>query len=407
MHWPRLTHKQMKERILAALAQNLDYRKHHVLGLPASYLDREEFYEDAPFLEDAPYLKALIENPNNIGCHTLAQGETAFAGTQALECELIALIAEEIFRAAPGQFDGYVASGGTEANLEAMWIYRNYFLREHGAKLSEIAVLHSADAHYSVAKGCDVLQLRPLCVPVDDATRAIAESKLRTALDAARDDGVKYLIVLLNMGTTMFGSVDDIDVAGNALDDGGWTYHIHIDGAFGGFIYPFMDANSRLTFANPRVTSIALDAHKMLQAPYGTGIFLIRKSFMRYVLTEEAGYIRGKDYTLIGSRSGANAIAIWMILRTHGSEGWKYKVSKLVARTARLCDRLDTLGIRYYRNPFMNMLAIRAKDIDAKTAEKFYLVPDTYDGAPSWWKIVVMDHVTQGALDAFLNELRR
>ncbi len=406
MYWERYTHKQMKERINAALADNLDYRKEYVLGLPASYLDREEFYADAPFLEDAPYLRALIENPNHIGCHTLARGEAAYVGTQAIEREVVELAAEQIFHGQPGEQDGYIASGGTEANLEAMWIYRNYFMREHGAQLSEIAVLHSEDSHYSVSKGCDLLHVQPIRVAVDSNTRLIVQHEAAQALTRARAEGVKYLIVLVNMGTTMFGSVDRVNELGETLENQGWMYHVHVDGAFGGFIYPFMDPANEMTFANPRITSIGLDAHKMLQAPYGTGIFLIRKGWMHHVCTEDARYIPGKDFTLIGSRSGANAIAAWMILRTHGSEGWKYKVSRLVDRCTRVCDRLDEFGIRYYRHPHMNILAIRAEDIDPEVAKRFYLVPDAYDRAPSWWKIVVMDHVTPGALDAFLTAVK-
>jgi hypothetical protein len=34
------------------------------------------------------------------------------------------------FKAEPGSFDGYIASGGTEANIQALWIYRNYFMNE-------------------------------------------------------------------------------------------------------------------------------------------------------------------------------------------------------------------------------------------------------------------------------------
>ena len=84
--------------------------------------------------------------------------------------------------------------------------------------------------------------------------------------------------------------------------------------------------NSKLTFNHPKINSFTLDGHKMLQSPYGTGIYMTRKGFMEYALTEEANYVKGKDYTLIGSRSGANAIAVWMIMRTYGSDGWKMKI---------------------------------------------------------------------------------
>ena len=89
---------------------------------------------------------------------------------------------------------------------------------------------------------------------------------------------------------------------------------------------------SRFTFQNPYLNSITADGHKMLQTPYGTGLFLIRKGYFDYVKTEEAQYIPGKDYTVSGSRSGANAISMWMILQIHGSEGWKYKMEMSVTK---------------------------------------------------------------------------
>ena len=143
----------------------------------------------------------------------------------------------------------------------------------------------------------------------------------------------------------------------------------------------------------------------MLQSPYGTGIYLTRKGFMEYALTEEANYVKGKDYTLIGSRSGANAIAVWMIMRTYGSEGWRSKIKNLLHKTNRLCDNLDDRGIEYFRNPNMNIVTIRSKHINKDIAKKYVLVPDTHDHEPNWYKIVVMDHVKQGVIDKFLFDI--
>lgn len=406
MYWKQLSHEQIKARIEQALDQNLNYRTNDVLGLPATFLDREEFYEDAPFLEDAPFMKALVENPNNIGCHTLSEGEHAFQGTQELERELIKLCAEQIFDGDPDAQDGYVASGGTEANIEAMWIYRNFFMQEHQAQLNEIGVIFSEDSHYSIPKGINLLQIQGCMIPVDMESRQMDPEVLQQRIEEAKASGVKYLIVYMNMATTMFGSVDDLDTLGPVLDNCGLPYKLHVDGAYGGFIYPFVHDKSNLTFQNPRISSFTLDAHKLLQAPYGTGIFLARKNLMHYVCTEEAQYVNGKDYTLIGSRSGANAIAVWMIMSIYGSEGWKYKISRLVERTSRVCTKLDKLGVRYFREPNMNIITIKAEDMPEQVAKKFYLVPDTHEGKPKWWKIVVMDHVSQGALDRFIEALK-
>ncbi len=127
MFWESYSHKQIKEKVFSALDKNLDYREKPVLGLPASYLDSEVFYDDAPFLKDAPFLSALIANPNHIGCHTLNDSEVAFEGTHQIEKELIDICAKQIFDGREEDFDGYVASGGTEANIQALWILKGYY----------------------------------------------------------------------------------------------------------------------------------------------------------------------------------------------------------------------------------------------------------------------------------------
>ena len=175
MYWEKLSHKEINDRVSEALAENTNYKADPILGVPATYLDEEEFYADAPFLEDAPYLRTLIANPNHIGCHTLEEkkGQGIFKGTQELERTLIKLIAEEIFQGEKDKQDGYVATGGTEANIEALWIYRNYFQKEFGAKSHEIGVLYSKDTHYSIPKGGNILDIKSIILDVNDDDRQI------------------------------------------------------------------------------------------------------------------------------------------------------------------------------------------------------------------------------------------
>jgi glutamate/tyrosine decarboxylase-like PLP-dependent enzyme len=402
MHWDKLSHKQIKERVQQALSENLDFRREDVLGLPGTFLDPEVFYSDAPFLKDAPYMQTMIANPNHIGCHTLGESEPAFPGTQAIERELIDICAQQIFSAEPGTYDGYVASGGTEANIEALWVLRNYYQREHQAGLDEIAIVYSEDTHYSIPKGANLLSLRSVILPVEEDSRQIQPDAMEEAVHQAQRAGVRYFILIMNMSTTMFGSVDDIEAASAVMDRREVEYRIHVDGAYGGFIYPFTRLDEKMTFKNPKINSFSLDAHKLVQSPYGTGICLMHKGMIQYALTDEARYVKGKDYTLVGSRSGANAIAVWMILMTYGSMGWKAKIQKLMDRTDRICENLDERGIRYYRHPAMNIVSIRAEDIPHKLAEQFLLVPDSHDKQAKWMKIVVMEHVTQGKIDKFL-----
>lgn len=406
MYWPKLTTDKIKSRVFDALNKNINYRKTLVLGVPGTYLDSEVFYDDAPFLENAPFLSTLIANPNHIGCHTTGEAEKVFKGTQELEREVIAICAEQIFSGTPGEQDGYVASGGTEANIQAMWIYRNYFMAEHKAQINEIGVIYSEDSHYSFSKGTNLLNLQPIVINVDKSTRAIELCDFKKKLDEAKQKGIRYFIVNMNLSTTMFGSVDDIDKITGLLIENKIVFKLHVDAAFGGFIYPFTNPQSSFAFKNPLITSITIDAHKMMQTPYGTGIFLIRKGFLQYVCTEEAQYVTGKDHTLCGSRSGANAVAVWMILHNYGSEGWKMKMQSLIDRTSELCEQLDKLNIEYYRNGFLNIVAIKGKHISKTIAEKYILVADTYNGEPQWWKIVMMPHITRGNIDSFINDLK-
>ena len=406
MYWKSVDRKELNERVNLALSKNSNYHKNDMLGIPGTYLDRKEFYPDASFLDDAPYLRTLVANPNHIGCHTLKKpGSPIFKGTQAIEKELISICAEEIFGASKNSIDGYVATGGTEANLEAMWIYRNYFKKEYNADLEQIGVLFSEDTHYSITKGCDLLQLNPIMLEVDQSTREIKLDLLQRQLQDAKNAGIKYFIVVLNLSTTMFGSVDEIEPIAELLQQEKLVFKIHLDAAFGGFIYPFTNPNSVHNFKNKLVSSISIDGHKMLQTPYGTGIFLIRKGFMQYVTNTYAQYVPGLDYTLCGSRSGANAIVIWMQLMNYGSKGWTDKMNELIERTNFVCNRLDEMGIEYYRNPFLNIVTINAQQISADVATKFELVADSYESRPLWWKIVVMDHVGYPVLNKFLQEV--
>lgn len=405
-HWKRLTHAEQDQRITTALRGNIDYRSQHCLGIPASRLDGQVFQDSAPFLKDAPLLRTYVQNPNHIGCHTLGESEPFFAGTQALEQEVIAILGEDLLHAEAGSCDGYVASGGTEANIQAAWMYRNLFIHQHGAQHGEIALLSSADTHYSVAKAANLLNLRWYQVPVEHTTRAIKENALDAAIQKAQEAGVRYFIVFANMATTMFGSVDDPDVYVAALQRAGAEFRMHADGAFGGFIYPVSAPDNKLDFRNPHISSVTLDAHKMLQAPYGTGIFLSRKGLMHHVYTEEAQYVAGMDITLSGSRSGANAIAVWMILATYGPFGYLEKINKLLYRTNWACRALDALGISYYRHPRMNIITLEAAGVPADIAARFGLVPDTHTGQPGWYKIVVMEHVEIEHLEAFVVAIR-
>ena len=405
IYWKKLSKEERNNKVQKALNANVNFSKDTSLGYPASKLDGKVFY-DADFLKDAPVLQTFVANPNHIGCHTLGDSESAFKGTHVLEKEVLDVLAVDVFKANPNEFDGYISPGGTEANIQAIWMYRNLFQYKNQATLAEIAILASEDTHYSIPKAANVLQLDWLKIPVAFENREIDALALEAIIVTAKENGKKYFIVVSNMGTTMFGSVDNPEVYTTILEKHHLDYKLHIDGAYGGFVYPFSNEKSIINFSNPKISSITIDAHKMLQSPYGTGVFICRKGLIENVLTKEAQYLEGMDLTLCGSRSGANAVAVWMILFTYGPHKWFEKVSVLQMRTQYLCSELDTLGIRYFREPHMNIVTIHSEFIPKTIAEKYDLVPETHNSENKWYKIVLMNHVEVQHLTIFIDELK-
>ena len=403
--WKKRSQAEIKKRVFNALDNNINYSEEYALGIPASYLDDKVFSQDESFLQDAPFISTMVRNPNHIGCHTNGTSESYFKGTHAIEKELIEICAVDILKGTPGEQDGYVASGGTEANLQAIWIYRNYFIKEKQAKREEICILSSSDSHYSMAKGANVFVLDLYKVPVNLDTREITMASVSESIAKAKADGKKYFIIVSNMMTTMFGSVDNVDIYVEALQANNCDFKIHIDGAFGGFYHPFTDKKSNLTFQNEHISSFTLDAHKMAQAPYGTGIFISRKGLIEYANTDEASYVEGEDCTLIGSRSGANAIAVWMILAKNGPFGWQEKIFILQKRTDWMCDELNQLNIDFYRNEHSNIITIRSSFLTETIAQEFGLVPDNHHN-PNWHKIVIMEHVTIEKLSPLIDAIK-
>jgi tyrosine decarboxylase / aspartate 1-decarboxylase len=403
--WKKKSQEEIKSHVFKALKLNVNYSTNNALGIPASYLDTKVFTQNTPFIKSAPYLSTLTQNPNHIGCHTIGNSESYFKGTQGIEKELLEICSVDILKGELGQQDGYVASGGTEANIQAIWIYRNFYLKEFTSSIDEICIICSDDSHYSMDKAANLLGIDIYKIKSDEERRTIVKESIESTILEAREQHKKYFIVICNMMTTMFGSIDDIDIYVDCLSALKCEFKIHVDGAFGGFYYPFSNKSSRLTFENTHISSFTLDAHKMAQAPYGTGIFIVRKGLIHYVNTEQATYVEGEDLTLIGSRSGANAIAVWMILAKHGPFGWQEKIFILQKRTEWMCNQLNQLNVEFYRNNYSNIIAIKGSFVNGKTARLFGLVPDSHL-APKWYKIVIMEHVTIEKLSSLIERLK-
>src|SRR5262249_26546021 len=159
------------------------------------------------------YALAMRINPNN---HALDGGPA----TSALERDVVGDLARMV--GYPASYLGHLTSGGTVANLEALWIAREM---QPGR-----AVAYSRQAHYVHARACDLLGVRAVAVPAD----ARGRMDLDALADCLRSENVGTVVA--TVGTTGLGAVDAVDEIVPLAR--AHRARVHADAASGGFFAP-------------------------------------------------------------------------------------------------------------------------------------------------------------------------
>ncbi|WIV65960.1 tyrosine decarboxylase MfnA [Natrialbaceae archaeon AArc-T1-2] len=184
---------------------------------------------------------------------------------------------------------GYVASGGTEANIQAVRISRNR------AETETPNVVMSESGHFSFRKAANLLGVELRVVPVDDDRRI----DLAAAQEAVDEETA---LVVGVAGSTEYGRVDPIPALGGVAEDVGALFHV--DAAWGGFVLPFTDHEWH--FSHAAVDTLTIDPHKMGQAAVPAGGLLVRDDDLLDELAVDTPYLESTSQaTLTGTRSGA------------------------------------------------------------------------------------------------------
>lgn len=172
----------------------------------------------------------------------------------------------------PATTRGLLTTGGSMATFGAVVSAREKLL---GAHLRDGVLYTSSQAHHCVAKAAKLAGILPdriRAIEVDDALRMRVD-RLADAIDADRKLGLVPFMVVSAAGTTNTGAVDPLKAIG-ALCKQQRLWH-HIDGAYGGFFNLCPELQSTLDGLSD-ADSLALDPHKGLFLPYGTGALLVR-----------------------------------------------------------------------------------------------------------------------------------
>ncbi len=247
----------------------------------------------------AAYVLAMSLNPNN---HALDGGRAS----SVMEFEAVAALAKMF---GWPQHLGHLTSGGTFANLEALWI-AGQLHREQGTGL---AVAASDQAHYTHARISGVLGLPFVSILTDNTGRM----DLNALEDALKTRGIGTVVATL--GTTALGAIDPLDRIVELQSRYG--FRLHADAAYGGYftLAANLGPETRAAFdAIPYADSLVVDPHKHGLQPYGCGCILFRNPTVGRFYKHDSPYtyftsrdLHLGEISLECSRAGASAVALW------------------------------------------------------------------------------------------------
>ncbi len=173
-------------------------------------------------------------------------------------------------------------------------------------------------------KFCRYWQVEPRYVPM-----VPGRLHLRGAEAAAKCDENTIGVVAI-MGSTMDGSYEPVLEISQALDQlqatQDWDVPIHVDGASGGFVAPFLQPDLEWDFRVPRVASINTSGHKYGLVYPGVGWVLWRTpAALPDDLVFRVNYLGGEmpTFALNFSRPGAQVAAQYFNFIRLGHEGYR------------------------------------------------------------------------------------
>jgi glutamate decarboxylase len=229
---------------------------------------------------------------------------------------------------AGGAATGCSTTGSSEAcmlgGMSLLWRWRE-LRRAAGQDASQPNLVMGSNVQVCWEKFCRYWQVEPRYVPM-----VPGRLHLRGAEAAAKCDENTIGVVAI-MGSTMDGSYEPVLEISQALDrlqaEGGHDIPIHVDGASGGFVAPFLHPHLEWDFRVPRVASINTSGHKYGLVYPGVGWIMWRSSdALPEDLIFRVNYLGGEmpTFALNFSRPGAQVAAQYYNFIRLGHEGYKH-----------------------------------------------------------------------------------
>jgi glutamate/tyrosine decarboxylase-like PLP-dependent enzyme len=259
---------------------------------------------------------------------------------------------------------GTLTSGGSIANLTAIVTAREARDSDGGG-----AVYVTRFAHYCIDKALHIAGRgrAPKRVIATDENYRMSLEALEQALEEDRRNGVRPWLVVASAGTIDTGAIDPLpQIAELCRRHGAW---LHVDGAYGG-LFTLCDEGREKLGGIEQADSVALDPHKALFLPYGTGAVLVRDGkLLQDAFSATADYIQPLGESEVGPSPADlspeltrhfRAMRLWLPLQLAGVAAFRASQSEKLALARYLHARLAEIdGIDPGPEPNLSVVAFR------------------------------------------------
>lgn len=310
--------------------------------------------------------KILPFNPNNLGNWL----ETKPFHLSGLLEKKIVLYVIDLLSANKSKLNGYLTSGGTEANLFIMWMGRN--LLKKNLKIDEMILVQTGLTHYSITKAANITNIDTIETSLSSKDWGMSSIFLDKTIRKEYEKGKRGFLLPLTLGYTITGSDDPINEIDKLITKlkkelPNSSFFCWIDAAFSGIIKPFTEDNfSPFSFKN--VSAFLTDFHKFPSFPYSSGIVIYKKDLIKNI-DRKISYIGMNDSTLLGSRPGISAISTWYCLKMIGKSGFRKMIKESLEEKQEFIKEIKNKipSVKIITQKMSVQAGIYAKDAKQKT----------------------------------------
>jgi glutamate decarboxylase len=201
------------------------------------------------------------------------------------------------------------------------------------------------DVHVVWEKFCRYFDVEPRIVPLQEDKYTIGPEDVEPHVDEST------IGIAAVLGTTFTGHADDIVGINKLLvdlkGDKGLDVPLHIDGASGAFVWPFLYPDSKWDFRLEQVRSINVSGHKFGLVYPGIGWLVFReKEDLAEDLVFYENYLGKTDatFTLNFSTGASMVLAQYYNFVRYGFEGYAYIMRAMQENARSLADKLRAMG---------------------------------------------------------------